>query len=198
MKIIGLTGSIAMGKSEVAKIFMSENIPVFDADKTVHALYDSAEGAALLAALAPEATRENRVDRIELSKLIMKNPDLLKQVETLVHAVVARERAAFLGQARVQGNDLVVLDVPLLFEKNLQRDVDVSVVVSAPEHLRRQRALARADMTEVKLDMIISRQMSDLEKRKRADYVIDNDGTLEDLRGRTKAVLQKIRDRDDA
>jgi dephospho-CoA kinase len=193
MIIIGLTGSIAMGKSEVAKIFAAEDAPVFDADKIVHDLYESAAGAALLHGIAPEATRHNRVDRVELSKLVMKNQSLLKQVETLVHAVVARERAAFLGEARAKGLDVVVLDVPLLFEKNLQRDVDVTVVVSAPEHVRRARALLRSDMSEAKLDMIISRQMSDLEKRKRADYVIENDGTLEDLGRRTRTVLQDIR-----
>jgi dephospho-CoA kinase len=194
MIIIGLTGSIAMGKSEVAKILARENVPVFDADQTVHDLYESAEGAALLSGLAPQATAHYRVDRVELSKLVMKDQSLLKQVETLVHAVVARERAAFLGEARAKGQDVVVLDVPLLFEKNLQRDVDVTVVVSAPEHLRRQRALARADMKEAKLDMIIARQMSDLEKRKRADYVIENDGSIDDLRERTRAVLKKIRE----
>jgi dephospho-CoA kinase len=195
MTVIGLTGSIAMGKSEVASILVGEGLPVFDADREVHRLYDSAEGAALIRPLAPLATNDSSVDRKKLSEHLMSKPADLASIEKLVHAEVARRRLAFLEACASNGHALVVVDVPLLFETSGEKDVDVTVVVSAPEQMQRDRALARPGMTVEKLDMIQSRQMPDLEKRRRADYVIENNGSLDDLRQRTLVVLDQIKGR---
>jgi dephospho-CoA kinase len=193
MIVIGLTGSIAMGKSEVAKILAAEGLPLFDADKEVHRLYDSEAGAKLLRDLVPSATIHGKVDRPELSKLILANPRILEEGEKRVHAEIASRRAAFLAKAKSHGHGIAVVDVPLLFEKGGDRDVDVTIVVSAPEVAQRERALARAGMTREKLEMILKRQMPDAEKRSRADFVIENDSTLDDLRTRTLAVVAEIR-----
>jgi dephospho-CoA kinase len=192
MIIIGLTGTIAMGKTEVANIFRAETIPVFDADKEVHALYDSLEGAALLGSLVAEAVVDGKIDRPVLSKLVIEQPALLEKLETIVHAEIARKRTLFLTQAEQAGQRIVVVDIPLLFEKSGEKQVDVTVVVSAPEDLQHQRALARPGMTQEKLDMILKRQMPDAEKRRLANYVIIN-GTLEDLRANTLAVFNSIK-----
>jgi dephospho-CoA kinase len=190
---IGLTGSIAMGKSEVARILVEAGLPLFDSDKEVHKLYDSAEGAALLSPYVPDAIRNGRVDRSLLSKIVIADQTKLNQLETLVHGEIANRREAFAAAAENNGHSLVVFDVPLLFEKNLEKTVDVTVVVSAPETEQRKRALSRDGMTPEKLDMILSRQMPDREKRKRADYIIENNGTLADLAERTRAMLMHIK-----
>jgi dephospho-CoA kinase len=192
MKIIGLTGSIAMGKSEVAKIFAAHGIPIFDADKEVHALYDSKEGADLLRPFVPQAIVSDRIDRQKLTAIVMENKSLLEQLEPLVHAKVAERRKDFLNKARKEDARLVVLDIPLLFEKDAAADVDLTIVVSASPDLQRRRAHARPGMTGAKLDMILARQMPDAEKRKRADIIIDNNGTLDDLRRVTEAVIQRL------
>lgn len=193
MIIIGLTGSIAMGKTEVAKIFAAEAIPIFDADKEVHALYDSLEGVDLLHPLVPKAIVDGKVDRPRLSKLLLDQPALLEKLETIVHTEIARRRTLFVEQAETAGHSIVVVDIPLLFEKSAEKHVDVTIVVSAPADLQQQRALARPGMTQEKLDMILKRQMPDAEKRRLASYVIINDGTLEDLRENTLAVLNNIK-----
>jgi dephospho-CoA kinase len=193
MIIIGLTGSIAMGKTEVAKIFAAEAIPIFDADKEVHALYDSPEGVELLHPLVPKAIVNGKVDRPSLSKLLLEQPALLEKLETIVHTEITRRRMLFVEQAETAGHSIVVMDIPLLFEKSAEKHVDVTIVVSAPADLQQQRALARPGMTQQKLDMIVKRQMPDAEKRRLANYVIINDGTLEDLRENTLAVLNNIK-----
>jgi dephospho-CoA kinase len=191
--VIGLTGSIAMGKSEVAKVFRAEGIPVFDADKEVHALYDSPEGVALLMPFAPQAIIDEKVDRAILTKLVLDSPRQLEQLEQIIHAEIARRRASFIAHAERQHRGIAVVDVPLLFEKSGEKQVDVTIVVSAPPDQQRQRALARSGMTEKKLEMILKRQMPDAEKRRLASYVIINDGTLADLRQNTLAVLSNIK-----
>lgn len=193
MIVIGLTGSIAMGKSEVARILSAEGLPVFDADKEVHALYDSPDGARLLAHLAPAAISAGRVDRGNLSRLILNDPALLERLEVIVHAEVAKRRAAFIADAEKKGCGIVVVDVPLLFEKSGDTTVDLTIVVSAPEYLQRRRALARPGMTAEKLDMILKRQLPDAEKRQRATHVIENDGSLDALRDKTLTVLKFIK-----
>jgi dephospho-CoA kinase len=195
MIIIGLTGSIAMGKSEVARILVGEGLPLFDADKEVHALYDSSEGAELLQSLVPSAVKDGRVDRKTLSDHLVSFPEDLDPIEKVVHAEVARRRTAFLSEMKAQGHRFVAVDVPLLFEKGGDKDVDVTVVVSAPADQQRSRALARPGMTEARLEMILKRQMPDLEKRMHADYVIENTGTLQELRMRTLTVLDAIKKR---
>jgi dephospho-CoA kinase len=193
MIIVGLTGSIAMGKSEVGKILQADGIPLFDADKEVHRLYDSAEGAALIGAIAPEAVNSGTVDRQRLSALVLADTDLLARLEKAVHAEIRRRRQAFIEEQRLAGQSIVVLDVPLLFETGGEKDVDVTIVVSAGADLQRRRALARPGMTEEKLAMILARQMPDAEKRKRAHHVIETNGTLEELAVRTRAAVRQIR-----
>jgi dephospho-CoA kinase len=190
---IGLTGSIAMGKSEVGRILADEGLPLFDSDKSVHDLYNSAEGATLLKPIAPEAIHDGQVDRTRLSKIVLEDPAKLNEIEAVVHAQIARRRDVFTATAERDGHAIVVFDVPLLFEKHLEKTVDITVVVSSPETQQRQRALARPGMTAEKFEMILSRQMPDAEKRKRADYVIENSGTLADLAQRTRDVLNQIK-----
>ena len=195
--IIGLTGSIAMGKSEVAKLFKEAGIPVFDADAEVHALYDSKEGAELLRPIVPEATRNRRVDRALLKQAIQADSQLLSKIEKRVHGRIKAARNLFIAQARVNAAEMIVLEIPLLFETDSDRLVDCSIVVSSPPHLQRKRALARPAMTEAQLDYIQMRQMPDDEKRRRATYVIENDGTLEELRQRTKVLINQLKNHRD-
>ena len=183
-----------MGKTEVSRILRELGIPVFDADAEVHALYDSTAGGELLRPLAPQAvSRAGKVDREVLSRLVLDDPDLLGRIEAVVHAEILRRRLDFQLHAEKQGHTLAVVDVPLLFEKGGEKDVDVTIVVSASAALQRKRALSRPGMTAAKFEMILGRQMPDAVKRKRADYVIENDGTLKGLRERTLAVLEKIK-----
>lgn len=190
---IGLTGSIAMGKSEVGRILVQQGLPLFDSDKEVHRLYDSAEGTTLLKPVVPEAIRDEKVDRVLLTQIVLADPTRLNQLEHLVHAEIARRRDAFATAAENDGHAIVVYDVPLLFEKHMEKTVDVTVVVSAHEAQQRTRALAREGMTVEKLEMILSRQMPDQEKRKRADYVIENNSTMAELSERTRDVLNQIK-----
>jgi dephospho-CoA kinase len=190
---IGLTGSIAMGKSEVSRILQKHGLPVFDADHEVHALYNSQAGVDLLKPYVPEAIVNGKIDRVALTKIVMADPQRLNTLEKIVHDEIAKRRSTFKINAEDQGHAFAVFDIPLLFEKNLESSIDVSIVVSAPPHLQQQRALARPGMTEEKFEMILSRQMSDAEKRKRADHIIENDGTLEDLSNRTLACLAQIK-----
>ena len=190
---IGLTGSIAMGKSEVGRILVGEGIPLFDSDREVHKLYDSSAGATLLQPIVPEAVQHDKVDRRLLSETVLADPLKLTRVETVVHAEIAKRRDVFTAAAESRGHAIVVYDVPLLFEKQLEKTVDVTIVVSAPETEQRQRALARDGMTQQKLDMIMSRQIPDQEKRRRADYVIENNSTLLALAEHTRAVLDEIK-----
>lgn len=191
MITIGLTGSIAMGKSEAAKYFAAQGLPVFDADAEVHKLYDSQEGADLLRPLAPGATQAGRVDRKILTDLIMQDKDLLKKLEGVVHAEIRARRAKFIEQARPY-HPAVILDIPLLFETGSEKDVDVSLVISSTPEMQEQRALARAGMTRERLAMIRDKQMPDAEKRRRATYVIDNNSTVQDLQNRLAEFLQTL------
>lgn len=179
MIVAGLTGSIAMGKSETARIFASRGIPVFDSDAAVHALYGEG-GAAVpaVAEIAPGAIAGGRIDRARLAALVQEQPSLLPRIESAVHPLVRGMQARFLEDAAAAGADIVVLDVPLLFETGREKDVDVVIVVSAGERLQRERALGRPGMTREKLDFILSRQVPDEIKRSRADYVIDTSVSL--------------------
>jgi dephospho-CoA kinase len=189
MIVIGLTGSVAMGKSEVANVFRAHGIPVFDADRAVHDLYDSEAGARLVAPLAPEAVADGKVDRTILSRSVLADPTLLSRLEPLIHGEVRKIRDRFLDQARQEGRALVVIDIPLLFETNAEKGFDKVIVVSADADTQRQRALARPGMTKEKLEMIRARQMPDGEKRNRADIIIENSGSLADLQSRVTAII---------
>jgi dephospho-CoA kinase len=181
MMLIGLTGSIAMGKSEAAKYLASLGFPVFDSDSAVHKLYDSEQGAALIRALAPQAIVDGKVNRPRLSELVLNDKQLLGELEKIVHAEIQKQRIAFVDEARVAGAKAAILDIPLLFETGAEKYLDKVIVVSAPADIQRARALARPGMTAERLDLILARQMPDAEKCKRADAVIDTSLALAEM-----------------
>jgi len=186
--IIGLTGSIGMGKSTVAAMFADAGVPVFDADAAVHRL--QGPGGPLVAAiesLHPGTTGPAGVDRAKLSAAVLRNPDALRALEALVHPAVGEDRAAFLRDHAAA--PLVVFDIPLLFETGGDRTVDKTVVVSAAPEVQRARVLARPGMSESKLDAILARQLPDAEKRARADVVIATDVPLEETRAAVIALI---------
>jgi dephospho-CoA kinase len=189
--IIGLTGSIAMGKSEAARYLAGLGLPVFDSDAEVHKLYDSPAGAALIRPFVPEATALDKVDRKLVTAAVMKDPGLLARLEKKVHAEIRARREAFIAQARRAQAKAVVLDIPLLFETGAQSEVNKTIVISSTPELQRARALARPGMTEERLALILSRQMPDAEKRKLADVVIENNGPLVDMQ---HSLLKSLRE----
>ena len=194
MITIGLTGSIGMGKSTTAGMFAAEGVPVYDADAEVHALYAKG-GAAVepLAAAFPGVVVDGAVDRAKLSHHVVGKPDELKRLEAIVHPLVGESRVGFFQKAVADGADIVVLDIPLLFETGGEKRMDAVVVVSAPADLQRQRVLARPGMDEAKLDAILARQMADSEKRARAHFVIDTGQGLDHARAQVRDVLKRLR-----
>jgi dephospho-CoA kinase len=194
MIVVGLTGSIAMGKSETAKLFAARGIPVFDSDAAVHALYaKGGEAVGPVSALAPSAIERGSVNRVKLAALVQAEPDLLKKIEAAVHPMVKAKQQAFLSKARASLAEIVVLDIPLLFETQRAGEVDVIVVVSAAPAVQRQRALARPGMTAEKLNFILARQVADSEKRARADYVIDTSVSLEETAKEVDRVIVALK-----
>jgi dephospho-CoA kinase len=185
---LGLTGSIGMGKSTVARMFADEGVPVFDADAAVHAL-QGPEGTlvAEIEAHFPGTTGPAGVNRGALAERVLGEPLALRRLEELVHPAVARERESFIA-AHAEA-PLVLLDIPLLFEAGGWKDVDKVAVVSAPEEVQRERVLARAGMTPQKLDAILARQLPDREKRARADFVIDTSTSLEETRRAVRRIV---------
>lgn len=172
--LLGLTGSIGMGKSTTAQMFRDAGVPVWDADATVHVLY-SAGGAAVaaIAAMFPDAVVDGAVDRARLKAQIAADKGALKRLEAVVHPLVAAHRAGFVAGAGAMGATLLVLDIPLLFETGADRQMDATLVVTAPPEVQRARVLERPGMTEAHLATILARQMPDAEKRARADHVIE-------------------------
>lgn len=194
MITIGLTGSIGMGKSTTAAMFAAEGVPVYDADAEVHALYAQGGGAVEpVGAAFPGVVRDGAVDRAALSAQVVGNPEALKRLEAIVHPLVGATRAGFFERAARDGADLVVLDIPLLFETGGEKRVDAVVVVSAPADVQRQRVLARPGMAEDKLDAILARQMHDAEKRARAHFVIDTGRGLDAAREQVREVIAALR-----
>lgn len=188
MIMLGLTGSIGMGKSTVGAMFAQEGVPLFDADAVVHRL-QGPEGA-LVAEIEthfPGTTGEGGVSRTALAEAVLGEPEALRRLEALIHPVVAREKREFLD--RHADAPLVVLDIPLLFEKGGWDQVDKIAVVSAPADLQRARVLARPGMTEAKFDAILALQTPDSEKRARADFVIETGGSLDDTRASVRAII---------
>ncbi len=178
--LVGLTGSIGMGKSETAKMFAKLGVPVYDSDAAVHRLYEKGGAAvAPIAAAFPGSVKDGCVDRGELSKKLAVDPSGFKTLEALVHPLVAAEQRKFLDKAEREGAEMVVLDIPLLFETGGHARMDAVVVVSAPAPIQRERVLAREGMTADKLDQILSRQMPDAEKRGLAHFVIETDKGLD-------------------
>jgi len=185
--VIGLTGSIGMGKSETAKLFAAEGVPVFDADAAIHALY-AGEAAVMIEAAFPGATRNGAVDRAALSKIVAADPSALARLEGLMHPLVAEKRDMFLENIDAS---IVVLDIPLLLETGLK--VDAVVVATAPEYIQRQRVLARPGMTQAKFEALLARQLSDAEKRSQAHYLVVTDKGLDHAREQVKMILADIR-----
>jgi dephospho-CoA kinase len=190
--IIGLTGSIGMGKSAVAAMFADEGVPVFDADAAVHDMQKA--GGALVAeieAALPGTTTADGVDRKALGAAVFGNREQLAKLESLIHPAVAERRKAFLADHK--DADMVVFDIPLLFEKGGQAGVDVTVVVSAPASDQRARVLARPGMVPEKFEQILKLQMTDADKRARADYVIDTGQDIAATREDVRALVKKLR-----
>jgi dephospho-CoA kinase len=190
--VVGLTGSIGMGKSTTAGLFAEAGAAVWDADAAVHRLYGPGEpGAAAVGALAPGAVGAGGVDRAALKAAILSDPALLARVEAAVHPLVAADRAAFLSDARARGRAVAVCDIPLLFETGAADAFDAVVVASAPAEVQRARVLARPGMTEAAFAAILSRQTPDAEKRARADAVIDTGAGLDAARAQVRALMDR-------
>jgi dephospho-CoA kinase len=197
MIVIGLTGSIGMGKSTTAAMFAAEWIPVYDADAEVHALYAS-DGAAVapIEAAFPGVVQSGAVDRALLSQKVLGDDAAMKRLEAIVHPLVGASRAGFFEAAAAKNADIVVLDIPLLFETGGEKRVDAVVVVTAPPDIQRSRVLERPGMAEKKFDAILARQMADAEKRARAHFVIDTGKGLEPARDQVRQVLAELRSPD--
>ena len=194
--VAALTGSIGMGKTETAKMFARLGIPVHDADAAVHALYGRGGGAvAEIDAAFPGAVVEGCVDRARLVQLLARDEKAFQRLEAIVHPLVLKERDAFLAGATAKGVELVVLDIPLLYETGLDKSVDAIIVVSAAADVQRARVLQRPGMTLEKLEAILARQVPDAEKRAKADFVIETDKGLEHAFEQVKRVAAELRSR---
>ena len=186
--IVGLTGSIGMGKSSVAHMLRELNVPVQDADRVVHDLYTSPEVVSLVGDRFPDVVRFSVVDRKALGRLVSENPDVLVWLESLVHPRVLLKQAAFLAQQEKAGIDFAVLEIPLLFETQDRDLFDLVVTVSAPGERQRERVLKREGMTPDKFEYLLYRQWSDEKKRVASDSVLENDGTREELDEKSEAL----------
>lgn len=189
MVVLGLTGSIGMGKSTTARFFAEAGVPVHDADAAVHRLY-AGEAVPLVEAAFPGVSSEAGIDRGELAKRVVADPEALKRLEAMIHPLVKREEERFLADAERAGAQVAVLDIPLLFETGAERRVDAIVVVTAPPDMQRDRAFGRAGMTEKKFEALLTKQMPDVEKRRRADFVVDTSKGFDFARRQVRAILQ--------
>ncbi len=203
MLVIGLTGGIGMGKSAAAEHLSRSGIPVFDADACVHRLYEG-EAVPRIEAAFPGVVREGKVDRSLLAAEVAGKPERLRELEAIVHPMVVKAEIDFLIEAEKKGAEFAVLEIPLLFETGAEKRVDVTVVLSAPHHVQRERVLTRPGMTAEKLEHLLARQLPDHEKRARADFVVDSgtgladmhrqlDKLIESLRGRQGRVMERLR-----
>jgi dephospho-CoA kinase len=191
MFVLGLTGSIAMGKSNAARFFADEGVPVHDADATVHRLYEG-EAVPAVEAAFPGTTAGGRVDRDKLAARVVGDPAALKRLEAIVHPMVQAVEAKFIAQAEASGVKVAVLDIPLLFETGGDRRVDAVVVVSAPPEVQRARILKRDGMSIDKLEALLARQMPDAEKRRRADFVVDTSGEFAATHAQLREILRAV------
>jgi dephospho-CoA kinase len=190
MIILGLTGSIGMGKSTTAKLFAEAGVPVYDADAAVHRLYEG-EAAAAIEAAFPGTTAQGKVDRARLSTRVVHDPAAMKRLEGIVHPMLGASRQRFLEEAERSGARVAVVDVPLLYETGGEKRVDAVVVVTTTPEIQRERILGRENMSDEKLDAILARQLPDLEKRKRADFVVDTSHGLDPVRARIRDILDQ-------
>ncbi|MEH2559536.1 dephospho-CoA kinase [Bradyrhizobium algeriense] len=191
MRILGLTGSIGMGKSTTAKLFAEAGVPVYDADAAVHKIYEG-EAAPAIEAAFPGTTVNGKVDRAKLSAKVVHDQAAIKQLEQIVHPMLGASRKKFLDEAEASGAPVVVMDIPLLFETGGEKRVDAVVVVSTDPATQRERILARGTMTSEALDGILARQLPDAEKRKRADFVVDTSHGLDPVRTAIRDILAEV------
>jgi dephospho-CoA kinase len=191
MFILGLTGSLGMGKSTTARFFAEEGVPVHDADAVVHRLYEG-EAAAAIEAAFPGTTAGGKVDRTRLAARVLGDGAALARLEAIVHPLVQDAERRLVAEARSRGEKIAVLDIPLLFESGADRRVDAVVVVSAPPDVQRARVLERPGMTVEKLEAILARQMPDAEKRARADFVVDTSQGFDAARAQVRAILAAV------
>jgi dephospho-CoA kinase len=191
MRILGLTGSIGMGKSTTAKLFAEAGVPVYDADAAVHKIYEG-EAAPAIEAAFPGTTVDGKVDRAKLSAKVVHDQAAIKQLEQIVHPMLGASRKKFLDEAERSGAPVVVMDIPLLFETGGEKRVDAVVVVSTDPATQRERILARGTMTSEALDGILARQLPDAEKRKRADFVVDTSHGLDPVRTAIRDILAEV------
>ncbi|MAU61214.1 MAG: dephospho-CoA kinase [Parvibaculum sp.] len=197
MLLIGLTGSIGMGKSETAKMFRAEGVPVYDADAAVHKLYEKGGKAVEpIRAAFPSAIIDDAVDRKALSRCVIGLPDEMKKLEAIVHPLVGEAQIDFLRENMEAGREMAVLDIPLLYETGGETRVDVVVVVSAPYDIQKTRVLARPDMDEAKFAAIHAKQVPDEEKRKRADFVVESDKGLDHAREQVARIVEALKGRE--
>ncbi len=191
MFILGLTGSLGMGKSATAKMFAEEGVPVHDADSAVHRLYE-AEAAPLIETAFPGTTTGGRVDREKLAQRVLGDTAAIKKLETIVHPLVRNAEERFLAEAERKGANVAVLDIPLLFETGGDKRCDAVVVVSAPSDVQRSRAFERPGMTEQKFSAILAKQMPDTDKRARGDFVVDTSKGFDAARAQVRDILARV------
>ena len=192
---LGLTGSIGMGKSTTAQMFAEAGVPVYDADAEVHRLY-AAGGAAVtpVGEAFPGVVRDGAIDREALGARVLGDPEALKRLQSIVYPLMGQNRLEFFARAEAAGADLVVLDIPLLYETGGEANVDAVVVASAPAQVQRARVLARPGMTEEKFTQILAKQTPDAEKRARADFVVDTGQGLDHARAQVLHIIEAMRD----
>ena len=197
MFLIGLTGSIGMGKTQTASLFKAEGVPCYDADAAVHALYEKGGAAvAPIGELCPEAIVDGKVDRAILGRVVLKDADKLKQLEAIVHPLAGQSQIDFLAAEEQNKTHLVLLDIPLLFETGGDGFVDCVVVVSATAELQRARVLARPGLSEERFEDILAKQVPDAEKRQRAEFVVDSSISIEDAHRQVRDIIEQVKARE--
>ena len=192
MLVVGLTGSIGMGKSTVAAMLRARGVPVFDADAEVHRLY-AAEAVPLIEAAFPGTTADGKVDRLKLAAALAKDEHQFRALEKIVHPLVWKSEKEFLARIKGDGAGLAVLEIPLLLEVGTDARVDVVIVVSAPPDVQRARVLARPGMTDTRLDALLERQLPDIEKHRRAHFIVDTSVPLADTEAQVDKVLAELK-----
>ncbi len=193
MIVAGLTGSIGMGKSTTAEMFRREGVRVHDSDHAVHALYSGA-AVPLIDEAFPGVVVDGRVDRTRLAMQVLHQPQQMARLEAIVHPLVSAHRREFLARARDDGEQLVLLDIPLLFETGADRELDAIIVVTAPSDVQRERVLARPGMTPAKFTAILARQLPDEEKRRRADFVVDTSKGIAAVEQEVHEIVHRLRE----
>lgn len=192
MLIIGLTGSIAMGKSTVAKMLLDSGIPMISADQIVHDLYEN-EAVPLIEQAFPGSTENNQVDREKLLKNLLKDEDGFKKLESLIHPLVRQKEWEFIKEHKDKGADLVAIEIPLLFETGAEKLMDSVLLASAPAEVQKQRVMARSGMTQEKFKTLLDKQMPDSEKRKKADFIVDTSCSLEETEEQLKEIIVSLK-----